>query len=89
MKEQHNKNTTNKIVYFALTSAAETLWGCDYGNTASSLPFPSLFFFSSFVCPSLLRSFLFDEVVGVQREAARLGYRPSTKHQGKSKLWLI
>lgn len=45
MKEQHNKNTTNKIVYFALTSAAETLWGCDYGNTAPSLPFPSFFFF--------------------------------------------
>lgn len=56
-------------------------------------PPPPLFpFFLSFFlvsCPSSLRSFLFDEVVGVQRDAARLGYRLSTKHHGKSKLWLI
>lgn len=51
--------------------------------------FPFLYFFFFFSCPSLLALFLFDEVVGVQREAARLRYRPSTKHHGKSKLWLV
>lgn len=51
--------------------------------------FLSFFLFFLVSCPSSLRSFLFDEVVGVQRDAARLGYRLSTKHHGKSKLWLI
>lgn len=49
MKEQRNKNTINKIVYFALTSAAETPWGRDYGNRALSLPFPSFCLFFCFL----------------------------------------
>lgn len=91
MKEQHNKDTINKIVYFALTSTAETSWGCDQENRAPPHHhfFLSFFLFFLVSCPSSLRSFLFDEVVGVQRDAARLGYRLSTKHHGKSKLWLI
>lgn len=58
-------------------------------SSFSPSSFFSFFFFFVFSCPSLLRSFLFDEVVGVQREAARLGYRPGTKRHGKSKLWLV
>lgn len=66
MKEQRK----NKIVYFTLTSAAEAPVG--FVIRKAGLPplfFPFFCFF--FLCPFLLGSLPFDEVVGVQRDITR------------------
>lgn len=56
MKEQHNKNTINKIVYFALTSTAETPMGMWLGKQSSFSPsffFLFVLFFFWFFLPLL------------------------------------